>query len=522
MRKLINHLSLRSKILSILLTITLLLSGFSLILVQSISDVNQVSLTIRDEHVPSIVWLTHWENELVKKEQFVLEGLENDFCCEFIETYNQISQSNQLINDFGSVPMNLNSLMSELNLLDFLIMNELQGFIIVEDVEEAKSFIQNHYMPALVSLKQTLHVETQQAYLSVQENTLKFSDIIESALTLLVLLTAGSVILSIFFSFRTSSNLTSPIEKMISKVNRISNGQYGLTIEHSVKQVELQQLASSINQMSNKLKDSFDTILNDKIYREQILNSLPVGIMTIDAKTNEITLNQSAKALLNVEENMIEAPCEFPHTKHNKEFWNILYSKEICENVKVIYHSTDGKRHYLVSQSKLLDQDANVIGRIFYFIDVTTTEQLENRIHQSEKLALVGEMAAGAAHEIRNPLAVIQGFLSIMEDSLTSDQLQQFHLPLLMKELERINFIIEEMLLLAKPSAPNLKKLYLEDILQEIMPLLQHMSESENISINLNLEKYPLKLDVKQMKQVFYNLIRNSREILIESRLIPF
>nr|WP_246879884.1 ATP-binding protein [Bacillus suaedae] len=500
-------MSIRSKILSVLLLITLLLSGFSLILVQSISDVNQVSLTIRDEHVPSIVWLTHTETELIEKEQFVRNGIVSDFCCQFIDGYNELEEQIDI-----SVPSSLNAITREVELLDFFINNEVQGFLSLGDIEAAKRILDKYYLPRLLSLKEDLNNEKQLAYTSIQENTHEFTNIIESSLSLLVILTIGAIILSIYFSYRTSAGLTLPIENLIHKVNRIAKGEYGLTISDSEKQFELKQLTTSINQMSLRLKESFETILIDKTYREQILNSLPVGIITIDDKTDELFLNHSAKYLLHGSEEQIRSIDTIPVPCVNKDFWSILSSKKICENVRVTYQSDLENHKLLVSQSKLRDQHNEVIGRTFYFVDITETEKLENRIHQTEKLALVGEMAAGAAHEIRNPLAVIQGFLMLMNQNIDSDQQEMYRMPLLMKELERINFIIEEMLLLAKPGAPLLKLTYLEDVMKDILPLIRESSEGENVNITVDLKRVPLLLDAKQMKQVLYNLVRNSSE----------
>jgi two-component system sensor histidine kinase AtoS len=323
--------------------------------------------------------------------------------------------------------------------------------------------------------------------------------------------TTVAIGLSILVSYRISASLTNPIETMIGKVDRIANGQYGLTL-HSTNQLELQHLTHSINQMSSRLKESFNTIMNDKIYREQILNSLPVGIITINDKTSEITLNTSAIKLLNKNEEQVKELASIQGDEVNEEFWRILSSKKACNHTKVPFITSEGQRFLLVSQTELLNQNHSVIGRIMNFIDITETEELEKRMHQSEKLAVVGEMAAGAAHEIRNPLAVVHGFLSLMNQSFSEQHRNQYHLPLIMKEIERINVIIEEMLLLSKPGAPIKKETYLEDILAEFLPLI--IQSSEEVEFNIKLERTPLSVDAKQIKQVFHNLIRNSIEAM--------
>ncbi|UZW66743.1 ATP-binding protein [Priestia flexa] len=133
-------------------------------------------------------------------------------------------------------------------------------------------------------------------------------------------------------------------------------------------------------------------------------------------------------------------------------------------------------------------------------------------MHQSEKLALVGELAAGAAHEIRNPLAVIHGFLSLMNHGLSVDERKSFQVELLLKELERINSIVEEMLMLAKPRAPVMKAKRIDYVLEEIISFIT--ANNQAFTIQVEMEKAMVWIDDKQIKQVVHNLLRNSIEAM--------
>ncbi|MDX5474190.1 MAG: sensor histidine kinase [Bacillaceae bacterium] len=253
----------------------------------------------------------------------------------------------------------------------------------------------------------------------------------------------------------------------------------------------------------------YEQTKKDKIYREQILNSLPVGIITADNLSNDYSMNTTAKKLLKID------PSKMIYWKkkrgENEVFWDILFSKKICKNQKVAFQTVVDNHLLLVSQTELLDQHDSPIGTIFHFIDITESEELQNRIHHSEKLALLGELAAGAAHEIRNPLTVISGFLTLMKQSFTTEASSKFQVPLLLKEFERINTIVEEMLMIAKPGAPMLKEVTVKEILNEIPNLFEN---SPGVTLNVDLDDTPLLLDAKQMKQVFYNLLRNSKDAM--------
>ncbi|MCT8137708.1 sensor histidine kinase [Anaerobacillus sp. CMMVII] len=253
----------------------------------------------------------------------------------------------------------------------------------------------------------------------------------------------------------------------------------------------------------------YEQMSNDKVYQEQILHSIPIGIITEEHKTSEFFLNSTAKSLLECDKNKIRHLSAADKSK-NEYFWSIFSSEKSCQNVKVPYKTNDNQHLLLVSQSPLYDQNNVSIGRNFYFIDITDTEELEQRMHQSEKLAVLGGLAAGAAHEIRNPLAVIHGFLSLMRDSFSEKEQKKFFIPLMLSEFDRINLIIEEMLLLARPSSPKFKEVSVSDIISEIPDFYNQSPIGEQIQFKINLDETTLLLDEKQIKQVLYNLIRNS------------
>ncbi|MGM7724021.1 ATP-binding protein [Metabacillus sp. Hm71] len=511
MKKLSRNMSFRTKILTILLLLTVVLSGFSLVLVQSIEDITQISNKIKERNIPELMWLSQLEKELDVKEYIVESAIKNDMCCEMIEEYQAYASFDHSEDNEDSIPKSLAPLKKSIDLLDFMMINNVQGLLNYNDKKAAEEYITTHYLPQLNQLKQDVKAAQEESFSQLNGHSNSFTDIIKGSLWLLILVTTGAIALSIIASYRISASLTKPIETMIDKVDLIANGKYGLTLD-SPHQLELQHLTHSINQMSTRLQDSFNTILNDKMYREQILNSLPVGIITINDQTSEISLNTAAVSLLHTNEQQVKQLASDHRDQENELFWSILSSKKNYKHTKVPFTTSEGDCFLLVSQTELLNQNHMVIGRIINFVDITETDKLEKRIHQSEKLAAVGEMAAGAAHEIRNPLAVVHGFLTLMNQSFSEQEKSKYHLSLIMKEIERINVIIEEMLLLSKPGAPIKRETYLEDILGEFLPLI--IQSSEEIQFNIELDHIPLQVDAKQIKQVFHNMIRNSIEAM--------
>ncbi|WP_175406275.1 sensor histidine kinase [Priestia flexa] len=513
MKNVISKLSFRSKILSSLLVIALLLSSLSFIFVYSIDDLSVVSQKLKDEEIPELVWLSYWEEELHVKQYIVSNNLDRNDCCTSVVTeYKQYGNHaiSRVENDQVAFPASLQQLKEQIQLLDFQINNNVAGLIAYEDQEAAATYLDEVYLPQLYKVQAEIQDQKKDVSNSLGQLSGDLPLIIRNALIGLLISMVVIVFLSILISYRMSRMLTKPVESMTARVDRIADGEYGLRLEEE-KQIEFLRLSKSINKMSQNLSESFHKITAEKTYREQILNSLPVGIITVDHCNNHLFLNAAVKKMLMISLSDVQ------HALHhegndNEAFWRILREKKVKKHQKVTYQLSQEERCLLVSQSQLVDDENNVVGRIFHFIDITDTEQLECRMHQTEKLALVGELAAGAAHEIRNPLAVIHGFLSLMNHGLSVDERKSFQVELLLKELERINSIVEEMLMLAKPRAPVMKAKRIDYVLEEIISFIT--ANNQAFTIQVEMEKAMVWIDDKQIKQVVHNLLRNSIEAM--------
>ncbi|RCW64837.1 ATP-binding protein [Saliterribacillus persicus] len=512
MKRWLRLVTLRNKILFILLGIIFIFSCFTIVLTNSISEVNEVTYTIKEDNIPELLWYSYWEKELDIKEYMVIHYLQNDFEGNFVEQYEENEMEMQKENNLIELPSTLENYNSRINLLDFIIVNEVSGLLEYNNVEAAKEVINNDYLPELEEIRSSLIEDMELEYNSFTENTNTFPEIIEKAVWLLIIVMVGTIILSVYGAYRLSKNLTQPLDIMVEKVDDIATGNYG-EILPATDQKELKTLTSSINQMSVRLQQSFQTILSDKIKREQILNSLPVGIITYDHIQKHFNQNLFSKQFFNLTDEELDKK-ETNNNIKNFDIFKLLYSGENFHNRKVKLNWNNKKYVFLVSQTNLYDHDHSITGRIFYFVDITEPEELENRMVQSEKLALVGEMAASSAHEIRNPLTVIYGFISLLEESLSEEEKNKFQIPLIMKEIDRLYSIVEQMLLMSHQREPKLLPVNINDIFDDLLPLLNSSLDAKQIQIKINVADLLVLADSKQLKQVFLNLIRNSIEAI--------
>ncbi|WP_026576316.1 ATP-binding protein [Bacillus sp. UNC438CL73TsuS30] len=144
--------------------------------------------------------------------------------------------------------------------------------------------------------------------------------------------------------------------------------------------------------------------------------------------------------------------------------------------------------------------------------DISERKKAEEILLQSEKLSIVGELAAGVAHEIRNPLTTIKGFIQLYK---TENGPIQFN-ELILSELERIETITSELLSLGKPQAIQLKKTELRNLIESILELLAPQALMNNIQLKLTFEDpdFLIICERNQLKQVFLNLLKNAFEAM--------
>ncbi len=192
-------------------------------------------------------------------------------------------------------------------------------------------------------------------------------------------------------------------------------------------------------------------------------------------------------------------------------FNQILYEKKIWVNEEVeILHKDGNKRVFrCTAVPTVINQE--VRGAIGYAMDITKEKETEERLRKTEKLSVVGELAASVAHEIRNPLTSIKGFLQFMQ---SNDNKNQSYYQIMLDELERINQISSELLALGKPREVHFKQCDLNQIIVSVMWLLESQANLYNVKIDYTKEDdLPLLYcESNQIKQLFVNIIKNSIE----------
>ncbi|NRD79332.1 PAS domain S-box protein [Bacillus sp. BRMEA1] len=200
------------------------------------------------------------------------------------------------------------------------------------------------------------------------------------------------------------------------------------------------------------------------------------------------------------------------------------FISSVTEEIKPIMYEIkvpDANENTIILQCTTVPIVINgqITGIIGYGRDVTNIRKTEERLRRTEKLSVVGELSASVAHEIRNPLTSLKGFVQLLK---VEDERHQFYYQIMLDELNRINHIVGELLLLAKPQHLKMTTAVIQKLLTDVLSLLNTEASLYNVQIDAKLpeEDILLECEPNQLKQLFINLIKNAIEASVNGGMI--
>jgi two-component system, sporulation sensor kinase E len=256
----------------------------------------------------------------------------------------------------------------------------------------------------------------------------------------------------------------------------------------------------------------------NKNFLKNIVASVPSGLLVFDKSTEIITSANKSFC-----EKFLVSPEEITG-KPLIEVLNLIGLSAGAKNTIQSYSTFTGFECQCDSPraGKLILSISLTGGRlekeeefILMVEDITEKKQLEKEMARLERLNLVGEMAAGIGHEIRNPMTAVRGFLQLLADK-NEYQKDNEYFTLMIDELDRANSIITEFLSLAKNKPVDLKIQNLNNIIEALYPLIQASGMQSDNDINVELGHIPdLLLNEKEICQLVLNLVRNGLDAMV-------
>lgn len=262
-------------------------------------------------------------------------------------------------------------------------------------------------------------------------------------------------------------------------------------------------------------KSSEITLSNEIAQFNQLIELCPLGIVSYDNKSNVITLNKAHRERISnfKKEEFLGKPGRYLLEALGLD-WESSPCNQALKGIETLdyYLKTTYGTCYLLNAIPLRDCENTIIGAMTITHDITEYEKIKEGMAKLDRLNLIGEMAAGVAHEIRNPMTVIKGYLQFLSKKVSGSMVEQFGIVL--SELERIEQIITDFLSLAKNKRVENKEQDLNALIKEMIPLISTDAMQRGIELKVNLaEELPcLLLNGKEIKQLLLNLARNGIE----------
>ncbi|MDO3677769.1 PAS domain-containing protein [Paenibacillus ehimensis] len=297
--------------------------------------------------------------------------------------------------------------------------------------------------------------------------------------------------------------------RMQSMTTLTSNGR-PLRISGTVQDITGQKL------MLQMLEESVDRYTSLKKYNLDAIVSLnKSGIMTSANPAAETITGYSVLELIGMPFTDLLAPEE---ERAQTLLHKIMHEGALSSmEMKIVRKS--GQPAYLLATPAPIYVNRKQVGCYIIAKDITEQKRKDELLLKSEKLTIAGQLAAGVAHEIRNPLTALKGFVQLMG---RSEHSYSQYLPIMKEELERIETIISELLMLAKPQAVQMKIADLAVLVQDVVMLTSAQAMLLNIELRFSTtsEPLPIRCDPNQIKQVFVNFLKNAIDAMPRGGMI--
>ena len=254
-------------------------------------------------------------------------------------------------------------------------------------------------------------------------------------------------------------------------------------------------------------------------FNRNVIQSLDSGLLTVDLEGKINFLNRTAERILSpngkdIREVSIYTLFPTLNQITGKMMKHPFDSFSDYQRYETQFIDPEGRKIYLgFSISPLTSPDGSLIGHTLIFQDITRFKEMEEQMKRLDKMSAINQLAAGMAHEIRNPLTSLSGSIQMLKSELSLEAHQERLMAIILRESERLNALITDFLLYAQPPKTNREVWNIRNLLEETLELFTHSPEyPEGILIRTPspFQEIQSLVDPDQLKQVFWNLLRNA------------
>jgi PAS domain S-box-containing protein len=348
-----------------------------------------------------------------------------------------------------------------------------------------------------------------------EKNTaiLEISTFSQKMLTLVLFIAILATIINAYFMARA---LEKPIKQLVDGTNRLADGDMTHRVAVNSRD-EIGQLAASFNVMAEKLKTSRQELIAAKAYTDNIIRSMSNSLLVVNKDQTIRAANQSTYDLLGyTREELIGKPLSmiFAEGYYSGIRLDDLINQSFTRNSETTYLSKYGEKiRMLCTASVIFNEEGKFEGIVCIAQDIT----MQTETMRAGHLASIGELAAGVAHEINNPVNSIINFAQIMIDEVNKGDITSDEIPArIIKEGDRVASIVSSLLSFARENKKEKRPIAIRDVLDEILALTEAQIIKDGINLTIKFPEgfHKTLADFQQIEQVFLNLLNNARYAL--------
>ncbi len=286
---------------------------------------------------------------------------------------------------------------------------------------------------------------------------------------------------------------------------------------------DLQEVSLQLEEAYKKLEERAIQLINVRDYTSSILRSITSGVLTVSPDASVATANAAAERMLGISEyEMVPKPISSLFTEDGGltgDVTKVLSGRAPLQTRETTLKTVKGTTiHVQASTSRMRAVGGTVLGAVVTLEDVSDIKALTDQLIRADRLAAMGELTAGVAHEVRNPLGVIRASVQLLEDAQCDPQRIRSAAEVIKQEIDRLDKVIKALLDFGRPSKPTLVHIDVAEVLEDVVLFTGRFASQSNVYIETHFGEDVPKVvgDPDQLKQVFLNLVTNAVQAMGE------
>ena len=259
------------------------------------------------------------------------------------------------------------------------------------------------------------------------------------------------------------------------------------------------------------------TLKQTKDYTREVVANMANGLISIDSQGKIVSFNLLALELLGIKESAAQGM----DLRTSINFEKSGIQSTLTECVPVLDYEIHHQREageivsLALSATPIKDGKGGSEGAVMVLRDLREIKLLQEKVKRSEKLAAIGELAAGVAHEIRNPLSSIRGFAQFLKHSLKDKPQEKEYAETMVTEIDRINRVVTDLLTFARPMTVEMSPTDITELIEHSIRLVGADALARDIKIQMKVsDQIKIPLDANQITQALLNLLLNALQAL--------